>query len=75
MKIEEKFNKRHADLIEVQSPSFQYGRHLSHGIKVQFSVAPWGEDFRTISMHLTPDEALRMAEGLIAAARNYIELT
>jgi hypothetical protein len=69
MLIEEKFNKRSADLMEVQPPSFHVGPYYSAlGIKATFHLIP-GEDTRTISAHMTPSEVLQLAENLIAAAR------
>lgn len=69
MKIEEKFNKRTAELIEVQPASIHAGPTHALGIKLEFFTLPGNADMRTISMYLTPDEALEMAGGLIAAAR------
>jgi hypothetical protein len=70
MRIEEKFNKRTAELIEVQPPSFHAGPNFSAlGIKATFFQLPGSDDTRTLSVHMTPDEALLLAENLIAAAR------
>jgi len=69
MKIEEKFNKRDAKLIEVQSPSVTTGRHLALGISLAFHTLPGSDDPRALRMHLTPDEALHLAELLISAVR------
>lgn len=69
MKIEEKFNKRGAELLEVQTPTIHVGRYCSDlGMKVTFYRMP-GEDGRMIAMHMTPDEALRLAGELIEAVR------
>ena len=70
MKIEEKFNKRDAKLIEVQPPSVKTGMGLALGIRLEFFTLPGDADMRTLKMHLTPDEALLMAELLISGARN-----
>lgn len=69
MKIEEKFNKRDAKLIEVQPPTHHVGPHYALGIRLTFYTLAGSDDMRTIAMHLTPDEALQMAEGLIASVR------
>lgn len=69
MKIEEKFNKRSANLIEVQPPTVHTGAAYALGIRLTFYPVVSDPDRRTLAMHLTPDEALEMAEGLIAAAR------
>lgn len=71
MKIEEKFNKRAANLIEVQPPSIKANPHLALGIKATFYRLP-GEEASTIAMHLTPDEALAMAVALTEAARKLL---
>lgn len=73
MKIEEKFNKRTADLIEVQPPAINAGPGYSLGIKLEFFTMPGNDDRRTLSMHMTPAEALEMAEGLISAARRRMQ--
>ena len=69
MKIEEKFNKRDAKLIEVQQPCVNSGARYALGIKVEFFTLQGSDDPRTLSMHLTPAEALQLAEELISAAR------
>jgi hypothetical protein len=70
MKIEEKFNKRSADLVEVQLPSV----HLSPfeaelGIKLKFFTLRGSDDLRTLAMHMTPDEGLEMVALLVDALR------
>jgi hypothetical protein len=68
MKIEEKFNKRSAELLEVQKPVIHVGpNHSDEGIKVTFYQMS-GEDGRTLAQHMKPDEALEYAQSLIAAA-------
>jgi hypothetical protein len=66
MLIEEKFNKRSAELVPVMPPTVRIGRKFNLGIKVEF-YAPH-PDQRTISMHLTPDEAMAFASKLMDAA-------
>jgi hypothetical protein len=73
MKVEEKFNKRAATLIKVQSPIVDAGAGLAEGVRIR--LYPSNEhggvnDGRTLSMHLTPTEALEFAQNLIAAARD-----
>ena len=70
MKIEEKFNKRSADLIDVQLPSVRLRPDEAElGIKLEFFTAQGSNDQRTISMHMTPDEALEMMGLLVDAIR------
>lgn len=73
MKIEEKFNKRSADLIAVQQPSISVGTAFALDIKLKFFTAPGVDDLRTLSMHMTPYEALQLAESLINAARRSLD--
>lgn len=74
MKIDEKFNKRSAELIEVQYPSIRFGRHLALGMCIEFFCLP-GKDGRTLKMHLTPDEALQISAQLTEAARKAIAIS
>lgn len=68
MKIEEKFNKRSADLIDVQLPSVNLKPHEADlGIKLEFFTAQGSDDMRTLAMHMTPDEALSMVALLVDA--------
>ena len=67
MKLEEKFNRRDAKLL-------QSGWYLNHGpqyaarIKVSFhSMEP--DDRASLALHLNVNEALELAESLIQAAR------
>ena len=70
MRIEEKFNRRSAELIEVQQPTAHVGPNYSElGIKLTFFTVPGNDDHRTIAMHLTVDDALQLAQELIASAR------
>jgi hypothetical protein len=69
MKVEEKFNLRDAKLIECQTPFVASGPMYALGIKVEFFTYPDDDDRRTLSMHLTPHEALKFAEDLLSAAR------
>lgn len=68
MKIEEKFNKRSADLVTVQTPTVQSSSGFALGIRLQFFPEA-RDDQRMLSMHLTPAEALDLADYLIGAAR------
>lgn len=73
MKVEEKFNKRVAPLITVQPPLVDASAGLAEGIRVRLFPSNehgGGLDGRTLSMHLTPIEALEFAQNLIAAARD-----
>jgi hypothetical protein len=75
VKVEEKFNKRAAALIEVQAPLVDDGPGFTLGVRVR--LHPGNEsggclDGRMLSMYLTPLEALEFAESLIGAARNRI---
>ena len=71
MRVEEKFNKRAADLVECQSMHVSSGAFLALGVKIAcFPVDH--TDGRTLSIHLTPDEALTLARELIGAAQHRI---
>lgn len=70
MRIQEKFNLRDAKLIECQSPFIASGPMYALGIKVEFFTHPDDDDRRTLSLHLTPQEALKFAEDLLRAARS-----
>lgn len=75
MKIEEKFNKQSATLIDVQQPIVDSSAGNALGIKVKFfQVNKELETFdsRALAMHLTPLEALEFAQNLISAARENI---
>lgn len=73
MKIEEKFNKRTAGLVEVQPPSVFTGSvNSALGIRLMFFRVPGSDDQSTLSMHMTPAEALQFAETLVSAARRMI---
>jgi hypothetical protein len=69
MKIDEKFNKRGANLIEVQTPSVRGGPQYALGLVAEFFRLPGDADHSTIKLHMTPGEALHFAEELIKAAR------
>ncbi|WP_338924416.1 hypothetical protein V0M98_32905 (plasmid) [Pseudomonas silesiensis] len=71
MKAEEKFNRKTANLLECQQPIVDSGGGLALGVRVRVFMVP-GPDCKTLSLHLTPDEALRMAEDLVREARSYI---
>lgn len=71
MKIEERFNLRSAQLVETQAPAVSTGGGLALGIRVCFMAAT-ENDYRSLAMHLTPDEALQFASKLIDAARKQL---
>lgn len=72
MRVDEKFNRRTANLVDAQSPvvDAQYGNAL--GVRVRIFEAHGGEA-RHLNMHLTPDEALTFARHLIEAAQRRLE--
>lgn len=75
MRVEEKFNKRMAPLIEVQTPQVDSGIGLELGVRVRLYPLVDGSsvnDCRTLTMHLTPLEALEFAQRLIAASHNHL---
>lgn len=73
MKIEEKFNKRSAEWLEVQRPVVRTGKfEAGSGVMLTFHLMP-GPDSRTLAVDMSPDEALQMAEDMIAAARAAIK--
>ncbi|OHV78270.1 hypothetical protein [Rhizobium sp. LCM 4573] len=69
MRVEERFNKKSAPLLECVQPHVVHRRGFALGIKVEFYQAGDNCDGRTLSVHLTPQEALKMAEDLIAQSR------
>jgi hypothetical protein len=69
VKIDEKFNKRGTNLIEVQPPSIRGGSQYALGMVAEFFRLPGGDDHSSIKLHMTPGEALHLAEELIKAAR------
>jgi hypothetical protein len=73
VKIDEKFNKRTANLIEVQPPSVRVGPQYALGIVAEFYTLPGDPDQRTLKIHLTPAEALHLSEQLLAAARRALQ--
>lgn len=80
MQIEEKFTKRKgtrrtADLVEVLAGTVRLSMpHQEASMSVEFSTThgPGHDEQRTIAMHLTPLEALQLAEQLTAGARQVI---
>lgn len=69
MKVEEKFNSRSAKLIDVQYPSIRSGPRYECGMVVEFFTKPGDDNPRSLTVHLTPGDALAMAVDLIAHAR------
>lgn len=73
MIIEEKFNKRSATPVPVQSPTINVGhRHSKEGMKLTFfraHIPDVPHDGSSIAMHMTPDEALALAARLIQEAQ------
>jgi hypothetical protein len=69
MKIEKQFNKRAAELVEVQSPLIHQGPQYALGVKVTFVRVTNDIDRSTIAMHMTPDEALGFAVQLLQAVQ------
>lgn len=72
MRIEEKFNKRSANLVEVVPPAVRAGPQHELGVCATFySVHDSGKG--QITMHLTPLEALAFAGQLIEAATRQLK--
>lgn len=71
MRVDEKFNKRTAALIEVQQPVVDSKLDTFLGVRVRLFTCneKHSGDGRELRMHMTPEEALRFAESLLAAAR------
>lgn len=68
MQIQEKFNRTRAAFIEVSSPHVSLATEAR--IKCEFFPAAGGhEDPRSLSMFMTPAEALELAEHLVHQAR------
>ena len=76
MKVERNFNKRAAQLIDVQQPHVAHGKGDPLGIGVTLFTAP-AQDNRdevgSLRMHLTPEEALTFGSDLIAEARDRLK--
>lgn len=68
MRMDQKFNKRTAQLIEIQNPHVKSDGIFALGMAVSFYSLP-GEETGTLNLHLTPLEALAFAENLISCAR------
>ncbi len=69
MRIEEKFNLRASKLLEVQQPIVDAKHGDALGVRVRIFQALAANDGRALAAHMTPHEALLLAEHLIAAAR------
>lgn len=67
MKIDEKFNKREAKLITLQATTVHGGPQYAEGICVTFAekIGPGCRDLR---LHMTPAEAMKFAQDLMATA-------
>lgn len=68
MKIEEKFNKRGAALVEVATPIMHSGPQYAEGVCVTFGEAYEAGD-RDLHLHMTPAEAMDFAIELLRVAR------
>lgn len=68
MKIQEKFNKRGAALVDVGLPSVRYGKHFELGVIAEFFTRFGATKSGEISMHLTVDEDHEFGLQLIKAA-------
>jgi len=73
MRVEEKFNLKSAQLVEVQQPYVKHGPRFALGMSVEFYTAQGSDDRRTLRLHLKPLEALQFAQDLIDAARLELE--
>ena len=69
MKAEEKFNKKSAVLLECQAPEVHSGPPLPLGVRIRVYTLP-GPDARSLSLNLSPVEALKLAEDLVREARS-----
>lgn len=75
MQVEEKFNIKSAALITTQSPLVDHSFNNPQGVRVRLyleHVADQEFDKRTLTMHLSPLEALEFAENLVHAARKHL---
>lgn len=68
MKVEEKFNKKSAALLECQPPEVQGGPGTLLGVQVRLYTLP-GPESRSLTLNLNPVESLKLAEDLIREAR------
>ena len=71
MRIDRQFNKRSAPLVELRHGFVDHGLHLGLGVRVRFF--PVDNSIGCLAAHMTPHEALEMAEDLISHARKMLE--
>lgn len=74
MKVQERFNKRAADFVEVTQPNPIVTRDVKLGVVVKLYTVP-GIDARSLEIRMTPDEATKLAKDLIHSATNAFRKT
>ncbi|WKV22051.1 hypothetical protein Phage2-1_00050 [Achromobacter phage 2-1] len=72
MKADEKFNKRAAKLVDIQYAAVYDRSDLSEGMAIGFGEN--GGDERDLRIHLTPQEAIKLAMELLEKAHRKLGL-
>ena len=65
MRVDEKFNLQSAKLVNCAQPVVESGIGLALGLKIRLTA---NDDGRGLSIHLTPEEALKLADDLVREA-------
>lgn len=66
MRAEKNFNRRTAELIEVQS--VEVSAPSGHALGLNMCIKSALQPSLTLSLHMTPDEAFKLGQRLMAAA-------
>lgn len=73
MRADEKFKKQSAKLVSCQQPVVQSSTSLALGMSITIYPAVESVDDRNFAIHLTPQEALQLAEDLTRVANEFIK--
>lgn len=65
MRVDEKFNLKSARLVNCEQPVVESGGGLALGMKIRITHAA---DGRGLNIHLTPEQALKLADDLVREA-------
>jgi len=71
MRVDEKFNLKSARLVECDQPVVESGVGLALGLRIRLTDRA---DGRGLNIHLTPEQALKLANDLIQEATAATEL-
>jgi hypothetical protein len=69
MRVDEKFKKQSAKLISCQQPVVRGSVSLALGMSITIHPAVETVDDRNFTIHLTPQEALQLAEDLVRVVK------